>query len=296
MRLSEYFPAEMVLRDADFDALGLSNSRVQGRMLSFLEDPRYAGELNANPNIYAVICQANAVPSLAEHIQGVVICEAPRKAYFTLHNHLAETAAYRLPVKETTIGSGCRISPLAYIAPEGVEIGDNVVIEEFVTVKGPCRIGDHTILHAGAKIGGEGFEFKRFAESVLDVSHCGAVEIGSHVIIWENTTVHKAVYPWDMTKIGDYSRIGANSHIDHGAKLAAFSEVCAGAILSGRTELGDHAFIGPGTVVSNRISVGSGAKALIGSVVTKDVPDGQTVSGNFAIEHKKHLESVKKLC
>ena len=114
------------------------------------------------------------------------------------------------------------------------------------------------------------------------------------MIIWENATIHKAVYPWDKTVIEDFVRLGANSHVDHGAKIRAFTEVCAGAIISGRTETGTRSLIGPGAVLSNRIRVGASAKAAIGSVVTKDVPEGQTVSGNFAINHQKHISQVKK--
>ena len=293
MRLSAYFPPELVLHDETFDALGLSNSSVDRRLLSFLDDSRYAGELNANPHIHAVICKPDAVPVLSARITGIVLSEQPRRTYFELHNRLARTADYRGALAETAVGPGCRISPLSYIDPQGVEIGEGVVIEEFVTVKGPCRIGKGTIIHAGAKIGGEGFEFKVYEDSVLDVAHCGSVEIGEGVIIWENVTVHKAVYPWDVTRIERGARIGANSHIDHGAKIGAFSKICAGAVVSGRTEVGSHGYIGPGAVLSNRLHIGDGAHVVLGSVVTKDVPPEQTVSGNFAIDHWRHIEAIK---
>ena len=58
--------------------------------------------------------------------------------------------------------------------------------------------------------------------------------------------------------------------------------------------LGDNVWIGVGAIVSNRVSVGSGARVSIGAVATKNVPDGVTVSGNFAIEHHRFLENLKK--
>ena len=295
MRLSELFPGECVLRDAEFDALGLSNTELDKRLLSFLEDARFAGELNANKNIIAVICPESVVESLNERITGVVIAERPRKAYFELHNRLALTSEYWQPMEDIKIGQNCKISNFAVIDSKGVVLGDNITVEEFVVIKGPCVIGDNTIIKAGAKIGGEGFEFKRFPDSVLDVTHCGPVIIGRNVIIWENTTIHRAVYPWDTTSIGDYVRISANAHIDHGAKIESFAEICAGAIVSGRTVIGDHALVGPGAIVSNRISVGNSAKVSLGGVVTRNVAERQTVSGNFAIEHSKHMENIKKL-
>lgn len=294
MRLSGYFSPDEVLRDAEFDRLCLSNSAVPGNALSFLEDPRFLPELNANPHICAVICLAELVDQLAPHIAGIVVSPSPRVQYFQLHNRLAREAGYAPAMEPTEIAPGCRISPLAVLDENGVTIEENVVIEPFCVIKGPCRIGKNSILHAGVQIGGSGFEFKRLKDRVLDVAHCGGVAIGEDVVLWEYTTVHKAVYPWDRTTVGSHSRIGAHCHIDHGAKLGEFSELCAGAIVSGRAGLGARTYLGPGAIVSNRIVLEDGARASLGSVVTKDVPAGETVSGNFAIDHKKFLSNLKK--
>lgn len=293
MKLSNYFP--VILRDGEFSTLCLSNSRPGAPALSFLDDARYAGELNANPEIVCVICKEDAVPALAGRIRGVVLSEAPRTDYFTLHNRLAADPDYHPPLKKTVIGPGCQISPLAYVAPEGVVLGEGVVVEEFASIHGPCSIGSGSVIRAGAKLGGAGFEFKRLEDRVLDVAHCGALEVGEDAVVWENATIHRAVYPWDKTVVGPHARIGANSHIDHGAKLGAFCEVCAGAVVSGRTEAGERSYIGPGAVVSNRLRLGRGARASLGSVVTRDVPAGQTVSGNFAVDHQRHLAFIREI-
>lgn len=295
MRLSDYFPPEAVLRDGAFEALGLSNSAPGRPFLSFLDDARHIGELNANPEIVCVICCPDAVDSLSHHIRGIVLSEAPRIAYFTLHNRLAEERDYALPLPETSVGLDCQISPLAYIAPRGVTLGKGVVVEEFTSIHGPCTVGDGCVLHAGARLGGAGYEFKLLEKCVLDVVHCGALELGEDVVVWENATIHRAVYPWDRTIIGSHARIGANSHIDHGAKIGAFCKVCAGSVVSGRTEVGERAYIGPGSILSNRIQIGPKVHASLGSVVTLDVPEGRTVSGNFAVDHHKHLDFIKRM-
>ena len=294
MRLSDLFPTEQVQRDCEFDALGLSNSRHDGRLLSFLDSPRYAGELLANPAVRAVLCTAAAVSQLPAAM-GVAICENPRRAYFELHNRLAQSPDYCPPLTPSVIPESCRISPLADIAPMGVVLGENVTVESFVSIQGPCRIGAGSVLRAGAKIGGAGYEFKYFGDEVLDVAHCGSVEIGTNVILWENVTVHRAVYPWDITRIGEGSRVGAQSHIDHGAKIGRWVKVCAGCVVSGRTEVGDHALLGPGSLCSNRVQIGNESKVLLGSVVTQDVAAGETVSGNYAIDHAKHIDLLKKI-
>jgi len=292
MRLSDFFPTEQVLRDAEFSALGLSNSDGPEGMLSFLEDARYASELLNNPRICAVLCTGSFAEQLPESM-GAVVCQSPRRAYFALHNRLAELPDYCPPQAPSVIPASCHISPLAYIAPTGVVLGENVTVEEFVSIHGPCRVGDGCVLHAGVRLGGAGYEFKYFGDEVLDVAHCGSVELGKNVIIWDNAAIFRAVYPWDTTMIADNSRVDAHAHIAHGARIGKCTKIGAFAVIAGRVAVGDHAFIGPSAVVSNRIAVGDGAQVLLGSVVSKDVPAGASVSGNFAVDHGAHLAAVK---
>ena len=65
--------------------------------------------------------------------------------------------------------------------------------------------------------------------------------------------------------------------------------VPSGAHIAGNCIVGDDVWVGVNATVSNRISIGDGARVSLGSVVTKDVPAGQTVTGNFAIDHKKDV-------
>ena len=235
MRLSDFFPTEQIFRDGEFSALGLSNSDGPEGMLSFLEDARFASELLDNPRIRAVICRPEDGAAVAERKQGVVLSDTPRLTYFQLHNRLAELPDYCPPQTPSVIPESCHVSPLAYIAPTGVVLGENVTVEEFVSIHGPCRVGDNTVLHAGVKLGGPGYEFKYLPEGgVLDIAHCGGVAVGADVVLFENVTVHRAVYPWDETVIGDECRVNAQSHIDHGVKLGRRVKVCAGCVISGR--------------------------------------------------------------
>lgn len=294
MQLSQFFPLAQIVRDTEFSMLALSNSAPGGPFMTFLEDVRFLEEINHNGEIVAVICKPELLEQLSSHISGVVLSAQPRVDFFTLHNQLSRDERYHAPLAPSIIAPGSKISPFACIDPFGVVIEEGVEIEPFCVIKGPCRIGRCTVIHSGVKIGGAGFEFKRLQDRVLDVAHCGSVEIGENVVIWENVTIHKAVYPWDRTEIGHRCRIGAHCHIDHGAKLGAFSELCAGAIVSGRAVLGEWAYLGPGAIVSNRVQLGDAARASLGSVVTRDAPAHETVTGNFAIAHKRFLFNLKK--
>jgi len=295
LQLLDFFSQDEVIKNCEFDVLGLSNSITGLRVLSYIDDRRFTNEANNNNEICALITTKEIYKDIcfSEHIRGMVIVEKPRNTFFTLHNELAKRKDYNSIKCRTVVGNNCIISGSAIIDECGVVIGDNVLVEDFVKIEGPCVIGNNTIIHSGAKIGGPGFEFKRSEYSILDVVHCGGVLIGENVVIWENVSIHRAVYPWDNTLIGNWCRIGAQTHIDHGAKISDYVEICARCTVSGRVIIGNHGFVGPGSIISNRINVGNDGKILIGSVVTKNVPEGAIVSGNFAIEHEKHMERVK---
>lgn len=93
---------------------------------------------------------------------------------------------------------------------------------------------------------------------------------------------------------GANSKLDAKVHIGHGTVLGKRVLVPSGAHIAGNCIVGDDVWVGVNATVSNRISIGDGARVSLGSVVTKDVPAGQTVTGNFAIDHKKFLSNLKK--
>lgn len=283
-----------VYRDGEFEVLGLSNSEINSDILTFAEDPKFFNEIIGNPNITSIITKREYVEYFVNSIQGIAFSTKPRLSFFNLHNSLASNEKYASPTKQTVIGDNCHISSLCYIDPQNVVIGNNVTVEEFVSIRGHCRIGDNTVIRSGCQIGGEGFEFKQNGDSFYNVKHCGSVIIGDNVILWPNVTIHKAVYPWDSTYIGSNTNINSQVHIDHGAKIGRRSEICAGAIISGRCKLGNFSFVGPGAILSNRVSIGTNSRASIGSVVTKNVENEKTVTGNFAIDHKKFIERLRK--
>ncbi|MDR0851210.1 MAG: hypothetical protein LBN36_01820, partial [Clostridiales Family XIII bacterium] len=95
--------------------------------------------------------------------------------------------------------------------------------------------------------------------------------------------------------IGDSCKAADHVHVAHAVKIGYGALIAANACINGNVHIGDDAWIGPGSTLSNGITIGNHARISIGSVVTKDVGDGKTVSGNFAIDHEKFIDFVKSI-
>jgi len=100
---------------------------------------------------------------------------------------------------------------------------------------------------------------------------------------------------------GGFTRIGKNEMIDvlidiaHDAIIGEGAPVGACAKISGRCEFRDGSYIGPNACIRNGVKIGHNATVSMGSVVTRDVADDATVSGNFAVDQQDWLQFVKSL-
>jgi UDP-3-O-[3-hydroxymyristoyl] glucosamine N-acyltransferase len=84
-------------------------------------------------------------------------------------------------------------------------------------------------------------------------------------------------------------------HVAHNTVIGANCRVVAGAVICGSCQIGDEVWVGPNAVISHGLTVGDGAYVCLGSIVVSNVPAGQKVSGNFAVEHAKNSQHWTKL-
>ena len=295
MKLSEFFQKDVLLRDAEFDCIGLLMSRPEKRMLTFLEDAKYFPELKENADVSAVICSP-AVIDLVDGLKlGIAVASEPRQCIANLHNELCMDERYIGQSFATKIGNGCQISPEAYIAPQNVVIGDRTIIGEKAVIKEGTVIGDDCFIHSGCVVGGCGFEFKKQDGIPRKVLHKGKVQIGDRVEILQLSSIMRAVYPWDATVIGTDTKISSMVSISHAVKIGERTMISACSCVAGSAKIGSDVWLGVNSTISDRIIIGDHARISLGAVVTKNVPENVTVSGNFAIEHHKFLNHIKTL-
>lgn len=286
------FEDAVLKNEKSFDYLALTASDVNGLLCVFIDNEKYISDVKENVRM---IITVNSVAELLDSSSyGLCIVNNPREVFFSIHNYLSDKR-HKLEIKKKTIiGNDCSISDLASISKDNVKIGNNVVIEEFVVIREHTTIGDNSIIRAGSIIGGQGFEFKRLKEGILSVAHAGGVIIGENVEIQYNTCVDRGVYDWDDTIIGDNCKIDNLVHIAHGVKIGKNTMIVANTGIGGRTVIGEDTWLGFASTISNGIVIGNNARANIGSVVTKSIPNDGSYTGNFAIEHSIFMKNLKK--
>lgn len=281
-----------LIKDGEFTSLGLAVSVCEEKLLSFIENEKYIDSLS--DRITCLITTKDIGEKL-KNKYGIIVSSNPRMDYFKLHNKLSNLEQYRRKDFDTSIGENCDISNLASISKKNVIIGNNVKIEEFAIIRENTVIGDNSIIRAGVIIGGEGYEYKRVDGIIMNVNHCGGVIIGNNVEVQYNSCIDKALYTWDNTIIGDYSKLDNLVHIEHGVKIGSRCLIASRSTFGGRTILGDDSWVGLGAIISNGLILGNKVSVSLGSVVTKNLKDEEKVSGNFAINHNKYIDFIKSI-
>jgi UDP-3-O-[3-hydroxymyristoyl] glucosamine N-acyltransferase len=290
MRLSEIaHDGVRVVRDAEFRALGLVTHTAPA-MLVFVESERFIPALLARDNVCAVLTSEGLSAQIPERI-GVAVSSAPRKDFIRLHNRLAEGDFYFAPFP-TEIAKSARVHPRAYVAERNVRIGERVVIEPNATVLERSILEDDVVIRAGCVIGGEGFQFARIDDELLAMVHAGGVQLGRGVEIQNQSCVDRALFG-GFTSVGEQTKLDNFVHIAHNCQVGKRNLIAACAMLAGTVTTGDDVWIGPQAAISSEVTLGSRAHVTLGAVVTRDVPEGEHVSGNFAIRHGRFLEFLR---
>ena len=283
-----------LIRDGEFQTLEYCTGRLEVPFLTFMGNPRFVDKMS--PYVSCVLCSAQLADMLPESIAGVFICESPKENFQVIHNRLSRDEAYCLPVTPNKIGEGCVISERASIAGNNVEIGDRVIIEDHVTIYDHVKIGNDCVIRSGAVIGGKAFTFARTGDNrILGMEDLGQVVLGDRVEVFSLAHVAKGILPTDTTYLGADVKIDALVLIGHGCVIRARTLIAASALIGGNVYIDEDSWVGVNATVSNRIRIGGHARVSLGSVVTKDVADGQTVTGNFAIEHADFIRNLKDM-
>lgn len=279
---------DLLIRDGEFSVLEQCTRVRAPSALTYLEKEKFLPFMD-NTNISCAICTPGIQDSIPRHIQGLAVAESPKLLFFKIHNLLAA----RQERKPTVIDASARVSPQAYIAPYNVVIGKNAEIQPFVAIGENTVIEDDVKICFGTIVSSQGFTSVRDGETMFLATDAGSTLIQRGAEICGQCDIACGLLQMDRTVIGAYTKLDAKVHIGHGAVLGKRVLIPSGAHVAGNCVVGDDVWIGVNATVSNRITIGGGARVTLGSVVTKDVPSGETVTGNFAIPHRIFMRNLK---
>jgi len=193
--------------------------------------------------------------------------------------------------KNVEIGAGTVVSSTAVIA-ENCKIGRDCYIGPGVSIQ--CAfIGNHVNLHAGVRIGQDGFGYVAGDAGVEKVPQLGYVVIQDHVEIGANTTVDRGALR--DTIIGEGTKIDNLVQIAHNVRIGRFCLIAAHCGISGSCVIGDMTQLGGRVGLADHLKIGSGVQIAAASGVMNDIPDGEKWGGIPARPFKQWFREVAAL-
>ena len=185
------------------------------------------------------------------------------------------------------LGQGGEIGPYCVLGPR-VVLGDRVRLVSHVVIEGVTEIGDDTVVHPFAVLGGAPKHLAPRGEATRLV-------IGARNQIREHVTMHTGtVMGGGVTRVGSDSLYMVASHVAHDCVVGDHVVFANNATLGGHVHLGDYVFMGGLSAVHQHSRVGR--HAFIGGLaaVTRDVIPFGSVRGNPAGLEGLNLVGLKR--
>jgi UDP-3-O-[3-hydroxymyristoyl] glucosamine N-acyltransferase len=189
---------------------------------------------------------------------------------------------------------------------DGCRIGANAVVGRRCILGPGCRIGPgasvvyalvgaRTIVHAGARIGQDGFGFALGVEHGK-VPQLGRVLVGDDVEIGANTTIDRGAL--GDTVVGSGTKIDNLVQIAHNVVVGEHCVIVAQSGISGSTELGHHVVVAAQCGITGHLTIGPGARLAARSAVIGDLDGGADYGGVPAVpaqEWRRQLVATRRL-
>jgi UDP-3-O-[3-hydroxymyristoyl] glucosamine N-acyltransferase len=300
------------LRPGDDGTRSLSDLRPLGEAgpahLTFVDNRKYLEQLAGT---HAAACIV--APAFAERLPAGVVAllmAAPYRGFA-----LALQAFYPTSLKPKTaefdardpaatpIHTTARIEPGAIIEPgavigreawigKGTTVAAGALVGYRVTVGRDCFIGpgvtlshalvgDRVTLHAGVRVGQDGFGFAMGAGGHLKVPQIGRVIIQDDVEIGANSCVDRGALK--DTVIGEGTKIDNLVQIGHNVVIGRRCVIVAQTGIAGSATLEDFVVMGGQSGIAGHLRVGAGTQIAGASHVTENIPPRSRMVGTPAI-------------
>lgn len=302
-----------VVGDGDVTVLGVASlDRATPSDLSFLASPKYAkllGDCEAaavliTPELAAVPgkCQNRIVVARPHEAMLALLPKfyrLPKRPFVGVHPTAVVAAdavidedacieAFAVIGAEARVGKGSWIGPHCVIG-DAVTVGEQTRFVSHVTLYPGSSVGDRVTLHAGVRIGSDGFGYV-YANGVHQkMPHVGACRIEDDVEIGANSTIDRGSI--DATIIGAGSKLDNLVHVGHNVRVGKLCLFAAGVAIAGSARIEDGVTLAGQVGVAGHITIGTRATITAQAGVIGSVPAGETWGGFPARLHRDMMRS-----
>ena len=284
--------------------------RAEAHHLSFLANPKYAS-LAAERQVGVLLVTRDLADAGRAHAR--IIVDNPHEAMLPLLPLLYPAASQQPGIHPTAvIGRGVELGDAVSIGP-GVVLGDGVTIGArtrldayvvigdgvrvaedchlypTVTVYAGTEIGPRVRVHAGARLGSDGFGYVYRDGAHVKIPHVGRCLIESDVEIGANSTIDRGSI--DDTVIGAGTKIDNLVMVAHNVRIGRLCLLMAQVGIAGSVRVEDGCILAGQVGISGHLTIGRGARLAAQAGVFGSIPAGEKWSGYPARPHKEALRA-----
>lgn len=281
-----------VRRNCEFSYVGKVLTRLDKRIVPCSKS-YHIDEAIAAGGTTGIITTENLSGKVPKNC-GLAISNNPLGTALALQSHLSSIDGFQWNHFESRIHPGAIVHETAYVAPKDVEIGEGTIVHPNAVVLERSIIGKHCSIGPGSIVSTEAFEVDTTKDPYEVVRQSGGVYLADHVDIQAKCTIVRSTFG-GFTQLGEGTKLDCQVHFAHDCTAGRNVRIAACAEISGRVDIGDGVFVGPNVSISNGITIENGAKITIGAVVTRNVAENETVTGNFAVSHRKWISFMRTL-
>jgi UDP-3-O-[3-hydroxymyristoyl] glucosamine N-acyltransferase len=173
------------------------------------------------------------------------------------------------------IGNDCVLGP-GVVVGRGVQIGHRAQLGPHVSIS-HALIGDRCTIHAGTRIGQDGFSYVSGPSGHFKIPQLGRVILQDDVEVGANVAIDRGALA--DTVVGEGTKIDNLVQIGHNNRIGRRCIIVAQVGISGSCEIGDFAVLGGQVGVGDHLKIGTGTFVAAKAGVTRSLEAGKVFGG-----------------